>query len=225
MILELKNISVGYDNPLVSSVNAEVSEGELVILVGKNGVGKSTLLNAVKGIQNLKSGTAELLGRPVGAYSVAELSRKIAVVNTSRPVLAGWTVENVLESTEKSTGMERSVISDAVTLCQIGDLLLKEVDNLSDGEFQKVMIARAICQQTPLIILDEPTSFLDVIYREHVLQIFSELKNTFGTTLLLSSHNFAPLLKIASQVWVISHGEMEVIQSDFDYNGIIQRLK
>jgi iron complex transport system ATP-binding protein len=179
----------------------------------------------LKGIQELKSGRASLYGKAIGDYTVGELSRNVAVVNTARPLLNGWTVLNVLESTDKSTGKEKSVITEALALCQIEDLKRKEVDVLSDGEFQKVMIARAICQQTPLMILDEPTSFLDVIYREHVLQIFSELKDTFGTTLVLSSHNFAPLLKIASQVWVISRGKMEVIQSDFDYDGIIKRLK
>ncbi|MFK7758255.1 MAG: ABC transporter ATP-binding protein [Flavobacteriales bacterium] len=225
MLLELKHISVGYERPLVKSIHAKVSAGDLVVLVGKNGSGKSTLLNAIKGVLKVQSGVATLNNKPITAHSAKELSRNIAVVNTSRPVLNSWTVLDLLKSTVGPKDKSDQIIQKASALCKIEHLAQKYIDTLSDGEFQKVMIARAICQQTPLIILDEPTSFLDVIYREHVLQIFRELKDTFGTTLVLSSHNFAPLLKIASQVWVISHGSMEVMESDFDYAKIIQSLK
>jgi len=225
MLLEIKNISIGYTELLATDINAEVNKGELVILVGKNGVGKSTLLNVLKGTQLPITGEFNLLEKTIGAYSVAELSRHIAVVNTSRPTLKGWTVQDLLESTHTASGKEKKMIGDSLELCQIEELKYKEVDVLSDGEFQKVMIARAICQQTQVIVMDEPTAFLDVVYREHVLNIFSELKARFETTLIMSSHNFAPLLKVANQVWVLSDKKMLKLKPEFNHESILNSLK
>lgn len=225
MILELKDLKVGYDSPLITDVNAAVKKGELVVLVGRNGTGKSTLLNSIKGTIQALDGGVLLNKKEVKAFTAQELSKNVAVVNTYRPKLGGWSVIDLLNSTAQLKNTSSEFIAEVLDLCAITDLTLKQADYLSDGEFQKVMIARAICQQTPLVVLDEPTSFLDVVYREQVLQIFSELKSRFDTTLVMSSHNFAPLLKIANQVWIISEGKMKVLTPDFSYESIIESLK
>lgn len=226
MLLQLNNISVGYDKPLVSGFSAVVQERELVLLLGRNGVGKSTLLSALKNTHTPLEGEVTLQGKSIQSYSVHELSRKISIVNTSRPALNGWTVKDLLENTVKAVGVENNdIATQALELCQIQNLISKLCDHLSDGEFQKVMIARAICQQTPLIIMDEPTSFLDVIYREQVLQIFKELKQRFNTAIILSSHNFATLLLEATQVWVLNKGKVDVLRQNFEEQHIIEKMK
>ncbi len=227
VIFDINNVSVGYGSPILAGVSAAISTGELILMVGKNGAGKSTFLKVLKGNLEAMEGEVLLRDKPLSSYSVSELSREIAVVNTSRPSLTGWTVEDVLQSTLQIVGRKdkNEFAKEALELCMIAELRDRQVDRLSDGEFQKVMIARAVCQLTPVIILDEPTSFLDVIYREHVLAIFSELKTRFNTTLILSSHNFEPLLKIASQVWILSQEKVLVERQKFSYTGIIEKLK
>jgi len=236
MLLELKNISVGYDKPLVSGFSAEVKKGELVLLLGRNGVGKSTLLGVLKNIQSPLKGEVSLLGKLIQSYSVQELSRKIAIVNTTRPHLSGWTVESLLENTIRTAGVvspeftnkemkDVGILSKALDMCQIQGLKSKLCDQLSDGEFQKVMIARAICQRTPLIIMDEPTSFLDVIYREQVLEIFEILKTSFNISVVLSSHNFAPLLNKASQTWVINHEKVTKLMGEVTEANVLELMK
>ena len=225
MLLQLNNITIGYEKPLASNFSAEVKDGELVLLVGRNGVGKSTLLSALKNTLPPLAGEVALQGVLIQSYSVQELSRRISIVNTSRPVLNSWSVYDLLENTVKASSVgEKGSATRALELCKITDLSAKLCDQLSDGEFQKVMIARAIAQQTPLIIMDEPTSFLDVIYREQVLQIFKELKSTFGTTVVLSSHNFAPLLSEASQVWVLNKGDIKVLKENLKEQRVIELM-
>lgn len=227
VIYDIRSLEVGHEHTLLAHFSSIVNEGELVLLVGRNGAGKSTLLNTLKGTHKSSNGTVQLLGRELINYSVLELSKVVAVVNTSRPILSGWSVKDVLQSTLDLTtkSSREQLLERAANLCQIEDILTYQVDHLSDGEFQKVMIARAICQQTKVIILDEPTSFLDVIYRERILEIFNELKTSFNTTLILSSHNFEPLLKIASRVWVLHQNEIQSLEHSFDYKGIINKLK
>lgn len=218
-LLELKDITAGYvagrqTTTVVGSANVSLMGGQLVSLLGANGAGKSTLLRTVAGTQQPLHGEVIVDGKLLGAMSRKELSRMVSVVSTDRTMAGGLTVEELVGlGRQPHTGFlgrldshDREVVKEAMEAVGIGHKAQKFVAELSDGERQKTMIARAVAQQTPIILLDEPTSFLDVASRVDVLQLLHKLAREEGKAILLSSHDVSLSLSLSDRLWLLLPG-------------------
>lgn len=218
--VELRQLCIGYQGKhgsktVASNISATIRQGELTCLLGANGVGKSTLLRTLSAFQPKLGGSILIGGREISDYTAAELSRLIGVVLTEKPDVRNMTV-NELVSLGRSpyTGFwgvctkdDQAVVNDALQQVGISSLKQRMVDTLSDGERQKVMIAKALAQQTPVIYLDEPTAFLDFPSKVEVMLLLRHISMTAGKTIFLSTHDLELALQIADCIWLMDRTE------------------
>lgn len=216
-ILTTHNLSTGYRHgssasTVMSHINVELHRGCLTALLGQNGIGKSTLLRTIAGSQPPIEGEVMLHGRNISGISRREMSRLLSMVFTDRTMAGGLTVRELVSlGRQPHTGFlgrlsshDRLVVQQAAESVGISHKINSFVAELSDGERQKVMIAKALAQETPLIILDEPTAFLDVASRIDTLQLLSRLAHTTGKAILLSTHDVSQTLLLADELWVVT---------------------
>ena len=172
--IRLRDLSIGYPDKhntkrVAEHLNASIHSGELTCLLGTNGVGKSTLLRTLSAFQPPLGGTIDLLDRPLSTYDDRQLATVIGVVLTEKSDIRNMTVEELVGlGRSPYTGFwgtlkegDRKIVHEAIARVRIEPLTQRMVHTLSDGERQKVMIAKALAQETPIIFLDEPTAFLD----------------------------------------------------------------
>lgn len=228
----LKNLSIGYQTKqhvtvVADQLNGTIHSGELTCLLGRNGIGKSTLLRTLSAFQPAIAG--EILLRKsensenseyseISEFSDKQLSRLIGVVLTEKPDVRNMT-------TEELVGMGRSpytgfwgtlsaddhrIVDEAIALVGIEALKGRYIHTLSDGERQKVMIAKALAQQTPVIYLDEPTAFLDFPSKVEVMQLLHRLAVEQQKTVFLSTHDVELSLQIADCLWLMEPGQLSV---------------
>ena len=211
--LSIEQLAIGSRHTVVArGLNAELGHGSMTCLLGANGVGKSTLLRTLAGFQPPLEGHIYLEGHDVRSISRRQRARQVAVVLTQRADATGLTVEELVGlGRSPYTGFwgtlgdtDRDVVQRALLLTGIGGLEHRRADSLSDGEQQKVMIAKAIAQQTPVILLDEPTSFLDFNSRIELLLLLSRLAHEEQKTILLSSHDVQLAMQLADRLWLLS---------------------
>lgn len=216
----LKNLSIGYRTKnnirtVVEGINAAIRSGELTCLLGANGVGKSTLLRTLSAFQPKLDGEILIAGKEIGTYHDKELSRTIGVVLTEKPDIRNMTVrELVALGRSPYTGFwgtlhneDWQVVDEAINAVRIGGLRERMVHTLSDGERQKVMIAKALAQQTPVIFLDEPTAFLDFPSKVEMMQLLRRLAKETQKTIFLSTHDFELALQVADRLWLMEPGD------------------
>lgn len=190
--------------------------GELTCLLGANGTGKSTLLRTLSASQPALSGDLQVNGKPLSNYSEQERSRTIGVVLTDKTQAGGLTVyELVALGRQPHTGFfgrlrdkDHTIICEALAAVNIDHKAKSYTAELSDGERQKVMIAKALVQECPLILLDEPTAFLDVISRIEIMTLLHRLATEQNKAILLSTHDIEQALVLADKLWLLSkeHG-------------------
>ncbi len=215
--VDLKQLSIGYQTRkqttvVVQAITATIRQGELTCLLGPNGVGKSTLLRTLSGFQPKLGGDILIGGREITAFTPAQLSRKIGVVLTEKPDVRNMTVhELVCLGRSPYTGFWGTCTKDDLaiveeSLQQVGILHLKErlVDTLSDGERQKVMIAKVLAQQTPIIYLDEPTAFLDYPSKVEMMMMLRRISQQNHKTVFLSTHDLELALQVADCIWLLN---------------------
>ena len=216
----LYHITTGYrsrhaTHVVASDINATLPQGQLTCLLGPNGAGKSTLLRTLAAFQPPLAGEILLEGRPLTSYTTQELATRIGIVLTERPNIQGMTVaELVAMGRSPYTGFwgqlhddDLAQVEEAIRLVGIENLRRRNVNTLSDGERQKVMIAKTLAQQTPIILLDEPTAFLDYPSKVEVLLLLRRLAHQMNKTIFLSTHDLELALQTADNLWLLAAGE------------------
>ncbi len=224
-LLSARNLTVGYRLPggrtriVLERIDVDVDPGEVVCLIGANGSGKSTLLRSLGAMQPLIGGTVEVGGAELCRMRAGERARLVSLVLTERfdagyldvytlvslgrHPYTNWT--GTLESTDHAQ------VQQALSQVGISHLASRSLPELSDGERQKTMIARALAQDTPLIILDEPTAYLDVTARADIMQLLHDLASDTGKCFLLSTHDLEFALRSADRMLMIREpGLLEV---------------
>ncbi len=228
----IDGLSVGYARHAVAErLSAHLSAGTLTALVGPNGMGKSTLLRTLAGVQKPLAGAVRLVGGGtdccVHRLSRSELSRWISVVLTDKVEVEHLTVEEVVAFGRMPyTGYfgrlsddDRRLVAEALHATALTPLAHRNVDTLSDGERQKMMIAKALAQQTPVMLLDEPTAFLDYPSKVETLKLLGRLAHETGKIIVLSTHDLHLALRLADRLLTFGKGLEEV-----DKNSLRQRL-
>ena len=215
--VELSNLSIGYatrQGPRVvaNHIEGHIHRGRLTCLLGENGVGKSTLLRTLAAFQPPLSGDIVLEGLPLGQYDKRRLARTIGIVLTEKPDVRQMTVRELVEMGRAPyTGFwgrlndaDHQACDEAIEMTGIAHLVHRHIHSLSDGERQKVMIAKALAQQTPIIYLDEPTAFLDYPSKVEMLLLLRRISHEAQKTVFLSTHDLELALQVADTVWLMT---------------------
>lgn len=216
MILSTVNLAVGYGSRIVLEADLSLEPGQLTVLIGSNGSGKSTLLRTLAGSQTPLRGEVRLDSVPISRLSPSTLAKHIAVVLTEHTGGGGLRVKELVAIGRNPysgffgnlSGADRKAIAGALEMVGLKNMSERFVAELSDGERQKAMIARAIAQQTEVIILDEPSSFLDVASRFEIMAVLSDLAHSLGKAVLLSTHDTAAAIPVADCLWAIADGKV-----------------
>ena len=236
--IDIRNLVTGYSpgrepNVVTCGISASLRSGELTCLLGPNGAGKSTLLKTLSSFLPPLDGDITLLGRPLRSYSNTARSRLIGVVLTDRVSLDNMSARELAGlGRTPYTGFwgrlsadDKAIVDEALELVGISGLADRMVDTLSDGERQKVMIAKALVQQTPVIFLDEPTAFLDYPSKVELMQLLLSLSRDHGKTIFMSTHDIELALLTADRVWLIDkpHGVATGTPEDLALDGSLAR--
>jgi len=215
--INLSNISTGYINgskrkAVTSGLNGNLYKGELTCLLGPNGMGKSTLLRTLSAFQPSLKGQISVDGRCLGEYSTGELARTISVVLTERPAIPNISVEEFVALGRspytgffgKLTDSDSKIVKKSIEQVGVTNLKDRQWLSLSDGEKQKVMIAKSLAQETPVIFLDEPTAFLDLPSKVEIMHLLHRLARENNKLILLSTHDMELALQMADRLWVLA---------------------
>lgn len=215
------------------NLTSALQANQLTCLLGPNGAGKSTLLRTLCGFQPPLSGSVQIMGRELESYTKGELSKLVSVVltdNSGIREMSAWDVVGMGRS--PYTGFwgrlshhDEEVIAESMSLVGIEWLKDRKMHTLSDGECQKVMIAKALAQETPIIVLDEPTAFLDYPSKIQMMLLLKELARSLQKTIFLSTHDLEHALQIADCIWLLDKQQGFTTGTPYDLckDGSIER--
>jgi len=217
VFFETKDLSVGYGGkPLIRNISVSIRKGEIVTLIGPNGAGKSTILKSItKHLQTI-CGTVWIAGTELKSYSYRQLARRVAVVLTDRmnpELLTCWDV--VASGRYPYTGrmgvlseQDEQIVTRSMEAVHVLDLAERGYNAISDGQRQRILLARAICQKPEIIVLDEPTSYLDIRHKLELLGILRDMAKRESITVILSLHEIDLAQKISDKVLCVKDGEI-----------------
>lgn len=210
--LWIESLTIGYQRGrkttmVAEKLSATLEKGRLTCLLGRNGTGKSTLLRTLAGLQ-----------KPLDGQISPEFHENCAIVLTEQPDLQNFTVEEVvgLGRTPHTNFWgtlreeDRAIVRHAMQQVDIAHFAAADIASLSDGERQKVMISKALAQQTEVILLDEPTAFLDFVSRREVFLLLQRLAHEQGKAILLSTHEIALADAFADTIWLFDEGQLKI---------------
>ena len=215
--VSLSSLSIGYRvkggvKTVASGIDISLRGGELTCLIGANGAGKSTLLKTLAGFLPKLGGSIYIKGKEISEYSQKDMSRTVGVVLTARPEAMNMTVEEVVAlGRAPYTGFwgtladgDRRIVMESMEQVGIARLARRNIATLSDGERQKMMIAKALAQQTPIIFLDEPTAYLDYPSKVETMLLLARLAHDTGKTIFMSTHDLELALQAADTLWLMA---------------------
>ena len=222
VVLQTEDLTVGYRDRkglrvIGSDIHLKLHEGELIGLVGANGIGKSTLLRTLSRTQPPLQGTISINAKEVTNYVSSELASQISVVLTEEMVSKNLMVQEVVALGRHPytnwigtlTEEDQYKIQAAIEMTHIAELSARPCYELSDGQLQKVFIARAIAQDTPLIIMDEPTTHLDIYHKAYILKLLKRLTFETGKTILFSTHEIDFAIQVCDKMIVLKEDGYE----------------
>lgn len=222
--MRIHQLSIGYSGKVIArDLTAVLPSGSVTALVGSNGCGKSTLLRTIAGLQ-------PMLG---GSITPTVDARNLAIVLTNRIDVPALTVTDIVALgrlphtglTARLSADDHAAIAHAIELAGITNFATRRIGELSDGERQRAMIARAIAQDTPIILLDEPTAFLDFPSKVETLKLLCRLAHEEGKTILLSTHDLEITFQLADRLWLMGEGRItEGSPTELAANGSIATL-
>lgn len=237
-ILSTASLAIGYHHReqahlLASHLNLTLRSGELTCLLGLNGIGKTTLMRTLTGMHAPLSGHVLLGGVNMQHLKASQLAQKVSVVLTDRVEVGNLSVYSVVAMGRypytswlgRLSSADRQVIQWAIQTTGIEHLVNEPLYHLSDGERQKVMIARALAQDTPLILLDEPTVHLDLPNRMSIMRLLRKLVKEMGKTVLMSTHGLDLALQCADYIWLMHDQSIQSgVPEDLVLKGAIQQV-
>lgn len=211
MFLELKNTTIGYQTPLIKGVETSLDLGDICLLIGNNGVGKTTLIKSLLNQISLFEGEILLDGKNITTLSNKEIAEQIAVVFSKSQIPANYTLVDLISlgkyihypyyfELKESDKKEVDEIIESLNLSQYRNFALSQ---LSDGNLQKAFIGRALAQNSPMIILDEPTTHLDEENKIIILKLLRKLAKDQNKLILFSSHDWRLSKEFADKMWIV----------------------
>lgn len=212
LILDIQNLDIGYDKALVENINFSIKKSELVGLIGVNGSGKSTLLKAITQLNTPLSGEIILNDRPIIDYTLKERAEEMGLVLTNPQINKQLTVFETVALGRQPytnwlgllTSQDKKIVMKAIHQVGLSDKTKNKCAKLSDGQLQKVMLARAIAQQTQLIILDEPTTHLDMYHKIYILKLLKSICKRNNKAMLFATHEINLALQLCDKVIVLN---------------------
>lgn len=217
IILQTENISIGYSQKKVTktvaeNINLTLEKGKLISLIGANGIGKSTLLKTITGIQKPIAGKVILNNKNISHHTTLELAKELSLVLTESLPPSNLTVFELVALGRQPytnwigtlTDEDIFKINEAIELTQITHLSDKKHFEISDGQLQKVLIARALAQDTPLIILDEPTTHLDLLHKVSLFKLLKKLTHETQKCILFSTHDIDLVIQLSDEMIVMT---------------------
>lgn len=235
-MIELQNITIANNpkHPLVQGQSLSIPRATLTALIGRNGCGKSTLLRAMAGIQRPLQGTVTINGVDVNHASARKLARLVAVITTESIKVDNLTCRQLVSyGRAPHTGLlgrlsasDEQIVDEALQTVGMEQFAQRKVGQISDGEGRRILLARALAQQTPVILLDEPTSFLDVPGRYEISALLGRLAREQGKTIVYSTHELDPAYLNADNLLYMSKqglkfaapdsAEMQAVRREFE---------
>lgn len=224
-VLYTKNLSIGYQTKkgnsiIAENLNLDLHEGKLITLIGANGIGKSTLLRTITGIQKPLHGEVFLNDKNIVSYDLQELAQNLSVVLTEKLPPSNLTVYELVALGRqpytnwigKMAPEDIEKVINAIELTNIQEIIQKKHFEISDGQLQKVLVARALAQDTPLIILDEPTTHLDLHHKVSLFKLLKRLSATMNKCILFSTHDIDLAIQLSDEMIVMTKNN--IIQDD-----------
>jgi len=233
-IISLDRFAIGHhkENALLTQLKLTVNRGEMVALIGRNGAGKSTLLKSMIGLLAPLDGMCLLDGSPIKEYTLPQRARRLSFVSSQITQLPSLSVGELVGLGRmpytgwmgRLTTEDRALIRQALDEVQMASFSERKLDCLSDGERQRAMIARAFVQDTPLMVLDEPTAFLDIPNTYDLIRLLSKFRDG-GRSIVYSTHDLETAMLCADKMWVIHEGRiLEGAPEDLGLSGVFDEL-